>query len=906
MSVPLFAAPAKPPAKSSSSATAHIRSSTSDIYSSTQDIVGDRIWQIDGSYNTQPFSVFDARWTVPSLPSASDGQSVYLYAGLESGSSTCTVRSVLAYGAAGYKTSWSIASWYGCDGSYTMTAPVAASAGDTIESYISDGVWTIRTDDATSNTYTTASVSGINVGGSQYYAQTAISVASMTACDDYPASGSTSFGSFYFGSTSYTMESTAITPGTQECGEDVYASTSSATLYYYQVPVITSVLTATGTVYSSFDYQITASSNPASYNASNLPSGLAIDTSDGEISGTPTVSGTTYVTLDATNDSGTGSAILTLYIAPDAVPVITSTLTVTGQTGSSFSYQITAENSPTSYSASNLPDGLSIDASGGVISGTPIAAATTYVTIGATNDIGTSSATLTIIINSSAPVITSADTASGAVGVAFSYQITGSNAPTSFGASNLPSGLGVDTGSGIISGTPTSVGVTTATISVTNASGTGYGIVTITIAPLEITSTLAVTGVFDEAFSYQIETSSNPTSYYASGLPSGLSINTGSGLISGTPTAVGTADVTIGATNSLGSGSATLALTVAPLEITSSTVAYGGVDASFWYRISGQPDPVAFAASGLPSGLSADTGSGVISGTPASTGTTSVTISATNADGTVSTTIAVKVLPLKITSATAAVAGVNSSFSYQIAANKSVTSYSASGMPSWMSLDSGGGVLSGVPTAIGTSTVTVSATGSSGSGAAIVIVTVQPLKITSALADTAYRDIAFSYQIEATNSPTSFTATNLPDGLSINSSGLISGTPTTSGTYYVALGATNSTGTGTATLVLTVANPPALYEVSSYPNPFRPLLGEEAHIHYRLGSASGVSIKIYNPFGRLVWQYGCAPGQSGCQAGENEVVWKGVTGDGKNAGRHIYIGVIDAGGMTEKVKIGVL
>ena len=63
----------------------------------------------------------------------------------------------------------------------------------------------------------------------------------------------------------------------------------------------------------------------------------------------------------------------------------------------------------------------------------------------------------------------------------------------------------------------------------------------------------------------------------------------------------------------------------------------------------------------------------------------------------------------------------------------------------------------------------------------------------------------FSYRITASNSPTSFSASDLPDGLTVDpASGLISGTATTAGTFTVALAAINASGIGTATLTLTV------------------------------------------------------------------------------------------------------
>jgi hypothetical protein len=79
-----------------------------------------------------------------------------------------------------------------------------------------------------------------------------------------------------------------------------------------------------------------------------------------------------------------------------------------------------------------------------------------------------------------------------------------------------------------------------------------------------MTSLLAASGTFGVAFSYQIAASNNPTSFNATGLPPGLSVNITTGLISGTPRGSGgTFSVTLSATNAGGTGSATLALTIA-------------------------------------------------------------------------------------------------------------------------------------------------------------------------------------------------------------------------------------------------------------------------------------------------------------------------------------------------------
>jgi hypothetical protein len=81
------------------------------------------------------------------------------------------------------------------------------------------------------------------------------------------------------------------------------------------------------------------------------------------------------------------------------------------------------------------------------------------------------------------PVVNSATSAPGVVAAPFTYQITATNSPTSFGASGLPAGLTLDGANGLISGTPVAEGVSNVTISATNAAGAGTSSLRLSFGP---------------------------------------------------------------------------------------------------------------------------------------------------------------------------------------------------------------------------------------------------------------------------------------------------------------------------------------------------------------------------------------------------------------------------------------
>jgi hypothetical protein len=221
--------------------------------------------------------------------------------------------------------------------------------------------------------------------------------------------------------------------------------------------------------------------------------------------------------------AGQASWVDNLRVTVAVAPVITSITNLIGQVGkASFSYSISATNSPTSFAASNLPAGLGVDSSTGLITGTPTAAGSNNVVLYASSPAGTGSRTnLAIIL----PEFTSATTSTGFVNDGgFSHRVAvgtnnfGSN--LKYAASGLPTGMSINATSGVISGKPTVAGAFPATVTITALGASASQRIDFTIQG-------AAGGVFSLTL--------NPRPTNVLNLPVGLSYNKTTGVISGTP-----------------------------------------------------------------------------------------------------------------------------------------------------------------------------------------------------------------------------------------------------------------------------------------------------------------------------------------------------------------------------------
>jgi hypothetical protein len=385
-----------------------------------------------------------------------------------------------------------------------------------------------------------------------------------------------------------------------------------------------------------------------SITAGALPPGLSLASSAGAISGTPTTAGASSFTVRV-SDNASHSTVQALSITIIDGPNITTSSLPNGAVGAAYSQTVTAADGVQPYqwsiAAGSLPAGCSLNPSTGAISGTPTTVNSYSFTVRVTDSAGGVAArALSITVN--APVaITTTSLPDGRQNVSYSQTVTASGGTTPYSWSmtsgSLPTGLPpINAISGAIAGTPSTSGTFSFTIAVTDAANnTASKALSITIGPIITTPSLP-TGTLGAAYSQTVVASGGTTPYTwsltAGALPAGLSLAPATGVISGTPSASGAFNFTVRATDAAG-GTATRPLTITVYSILTVTTlslpdAQVGSPYSQSVVASGGLSPYAWSLSAgtLPAGLTLDSATGAVAGTPSASGTFNFTLRVTD------------------------------------------------------------------------------------------------------------------------------------------------------------------------------------------------------------------------------------------------------------------------------------
>ncbi|PPU58862.1 hemagglutinin [Xanthomonas codiaei] len=416
-----------------------------------------------------------------------------------------------------------------------------------------------------------------------------------------------------------------------------------------------------GTAYSQ---NLSASGGTAPYTyaitAGALPAGLTLSSS-GVLSGTPTASGAFNFTVTAT-DSGAPTSGNRAYTLTVAGPTVTlpATALPAGTAGQAYASAInpaTGGIAPYTYAvtAGALPAGITFAASTGALSGTTTSVGTFNFSVTATDSTsGTpSQATRGYTLSIAAPQITVAPTTlPGATrGTAYSQALSasGGTAPYTYSisAGALPAGLTLAS-NGTLSGTATVEGTFNVTVEATDANSfTGTQAYALTVAGpnLVLPASTLPAGTAGQAYTATITPATGGTAPYsyalsAGALPAGITLDPASGGLSGTPTVAGSFNFTLTVSDSTPSPAAqasrsyVLTVNTATLVIAQGTLppAVSGTAYTQTLTVSGGVAPYTFTVSSgtLPAGLTLAP-NGTLSGTPSAEGSSTFTITVTDA-----------------------------------------------------------------------------------------------------------------------------------------------------------------------------------------------------------------------------------------------------------------------------------
>ncbi|HZL55724.1 MAG TPA: putative Ig domain-containing protein, partial [Bryobacteraceae bacterium] len=496
------------------------------------------------------------------------------------------------------------------------------------------------------------------------------------------------------------------------------------------------------------------------FQAGTAPSPRFSLSAAGVLSGTPTTAdlGTQPFSIQVTDASGTTvSKQFSVSVQSTQSLTLTTVSFPGGVVGIPYSLQLTGTGGTPPYSWAVLPaivtfpvpgqvaPGVMLNASTGIVSGSPTVAGSTSFTITLTDSANGSASkpyTLNVTPGGALGIMTTS-LPNGTLGATYTQtlQAIGGVPPYqwSIASGSLPTGLSLDPYAGVIAGAPSLIGSFGFTAQATDSASTpatAKQVLSIAVAAppaLTITTSTVAGAIQNAPYSQQLAASGGVSPYrwsVTSGtLPAGLSLGATSGLINGQATATGNSTFTIQVADSaaITPNTAAKPFTIAvaqrtQLSLVSGALAGGTVNTPYSQTLpaTGGAPPYAWAVvTGLlPPGMLLS-GTGTLSGVPSVTGTFMVTAQATDTTGASALgTFSVAITPAQLSFAPVLLPSgiVGVPYPPQVlaaaggAAPYTFSLQAGSTLPAGLSLNNG--VIAGIPTGTGTSAFTLKATDS--------------------------------------------------------------------------------------------------------------------------------------------------------------------------------------------------